>query len=177
MRWRLVIAAAWFAVCFTPVDVHADPIDGRKSCTKARGKWAALPKAEGCRIRGEASGVWLFYDEDARGRRYLKARAEMKKGKLHGFHKEFHPNGRLRISGQNEAGEEEGTWTGYHPGGQQAFTVAWVNGKREGPIREWYKNCQMATKGSYVGDAKAGVIDGFLHCNIIICRTITHKPA
>ena len=126
------------------------------ACYKAKGAWFKEETMEGCRVKGRGEGVWSFYSKRPDGTRQLKARAQMKAGKAHGFHREFNPTGRLRLEGQTEDGSEVGTWRGFHPGGQLSFEIDWVAGKRSGPVREWYPNCQLARAGQFKDNQRDG---------------------
>ena len=140
-------------------------IDDSVGCDRAGGQWFQDVDAEGCRIGGRAEGIWRFAERTETGERFVKVVSQLHKGESHGFHKEYYPSGRIRMSGQMRGGKETGTWKGYYEGGQLGFEVTWVEGKREGAIQEWYQNCQISMEGQFKGGQRTALGKSGTECN------------
>ena len=72
-------------------------------------------------------------------------------------YKEYHPNGKLALEGQQINGKDEGLWRGYSANGQLIMAINFKNGKMEGEYKSFYETGQLSMEGFCKNDIREGV--------------------
>ncbi len=74
-----------------------------------------------------------------------------------GIHKEYYPNGQLRITGElNNDGKKEGTWTSYFENGKKNSESVFKDGINNGYSMVWYPNGNIRYFGDYLEGRRSG---------------------
>jgi antitoxin component YwqK of YwqJK toxin-antitoxin module len=87
--------------------------------------------------------------EQANGGRLL-AEIPVRRGKVHGIARGWHPNGQLEVEERFANGVSHGVRTRWYENGTQRSTATIVNGVLEGPYTEWHDNGQKALEMTLV---------------------------
>jgi TonB family protein len=70
-------------------------------------------------------GQFTWYDEKG-----LNRRTTLQNGKPEGTEIYFYPNGHIKATGNNKAGEMDGEWLGYYTNGKPSGKATYANGKQ-----------------------------------------------
>lgn len=100
---------------------------------------------EGRLVRGEAHGVWRWYDR--RGR--ITEERQYHHGVLHGTVRLWHPNGRLAEEYAYRGGLLHGTMRIFHANGRLVEERHYRHDRLHGTVRTWHPNGRLASERHY----------------------------
>lgn len=107
-------------------------------------------------------GLWLVRVTDARGRLSSQATyADSTLRRLHGFVRQYHPEGGMSAEGFHENGRPEGGFRNWYADGVLKDSANFSNGRRNGAYRRWYPNGSLQLSGDYFEDLPAGLWRGY----------------
>lgn len=105
-------------------------------------------ESKGQYTEGKQNGIWAYWYSGGELKEKItyKIDAEGYTVKV-ADKKEWHANGKLKITGQYIDGREEGEWTYWYENGKLQKKGAYKKGLKIGNWQEWYENGQLANSG------------------------------